>query len=176
MKFRTTIALILAGACLAALAVAQNAPAADKDKKDPLVFVQTAADVAGNLGHESLNNYLGIFIDPKNWAAGLKDGDLGPFLKAQEAKPDRSAACLFSSSKDAAICVYFNGDKAYGVSAVHAGNSGKIEDKDVTAAYKAVTKDLLEKTSAKLRFDESGVNTDDGVALPGYQITVIPLL
>ena len=175
MKLRTTIALILASACLASLAFAQNPPAADKDKKDPLVFVQTAANVAGNLSHESLNNYIGIFIDPKNWAAGLKDSDLGPFLKAQEAKPDRSAACLFSGSKDAAICVYFDGDKAYGATAVHAAN-GKMEDKDVAAAYKPVTKELLEKTSAKLHFEESGVNTDDGVALPGYQITVLPLL
>jgi hypothetical protein len=176
MKFRCSIPIFLAGACLATLAIAQNPPTPEKDKKAPLVFVETAADVANNLHHGSLANYLGIYIDATNWAAGLKDSDLGPFLKAQEAKPNRSAACLFSGAKDAAVCVYFDGDKAYGATAVHAGANGKIEDKDVVAAYKTVTKEMLEKGGAKLRFDESPVNTDDGVALPGYQITVVPLV
>jgi hypothetical protein len=180
MKFRTTISLLLAGAFLAGLATAQNPPAADKSKDsakmDSLAFVQTAADVAGNLHHGSLDNYLGIYIDAKTWPDGLKDGDLGPFLKGQEAKPDRSAACLFSSAKDAAVCVYFDGEKAYGAASVHAGSSGKIEDKDVASAYKIVTKELLEKASAKLRFEATEVNADDGAALPAFQITVMPLL
>ena len=180
MKSRTAIALFLAGVWLNALAVAQNTPAPDKNnagaKMDALAFVQTAADIATNLHYGGLNGYLGIYIDSKNWAAGLKDGDLGPFLKAQEAKPDRSAACFFSSAKDAAVCVYFDGEKAYGAAAVHAGADGKIEDKDVAAGYKKVTKDLLEKSGAKLRFQEAeGVNTDDGVPLPAYQVTVPPL-
>jgi hypothetical protein len=183
MKFRTAIALLVAGACLCALAVAQNPPASEKSDKnkdiakmDSLAFVQTAADVANNLRHESLNNYLGIYIDAKNWAAGLKDGDLAPLLKTQQAKPDRSAACLFSSAKDAAVCVYFDGEKAYGAVAVRANASGKIEDKDVDAAYKIVTKELLEKGPAKLRFQQSDVATDEGVPLPAYQVTVMPLL
>lgn len=176
MKFRSSVSFFLAGACLAALAIAQNPPAPDKDKKDPLVFVETAAAVANNLHHGSLANYLGIYIDATNWASGLKDGDLGPFLKAQEAKPNRSAACLFSSAKDAAVCVYFDGDKAYGAAAVHAGANGKIEDKDIAAAYKTVTKEMLEKGGAKLRFEEGDVNTDDGVPLPSYVITVVPLV
>lgn len=180
MKIRTIIALFLACACLSALAIAQNLPSPDK-KNDParmdaLAFVQTAADVANNLRHnESLNNYLGIYIDSKNWAAGLKDGDLGPFLKSQPAKDDRSAACFFSDAKDAAVCVFFDGEKAYGAAAVHATN-GKIEDKDVSAAYKILTKDLLEKSGAKLRFAQSDIATDDGVPLPAFQVTVAPLL
>jgi hypothetical protein len=180
MKFRTTIAIFLACACLTALAVAQNKPAPDKGnqtaKMDPLAFVQTAADVANNLRHESLNNYLGIYIDAKNWPAGLKDGDLAPLLKSQQSKPDRSAACLFSAAKDAAVCVYFDGEKAYGAVAVHANANGKIDDKDVDAAYKAVTKELLEKSGAKLHFEQTDVATDEGVALPAYQLTIMPLL
>lgn len=171
MKTRTFFALFLTVVCLAALASAQNAPAADK--KDPLTFVQTAVDIAYNLHHGSLDNYLGLYVDANNWASGLKDGDLGPFLKGQEAKPTRSAACLFSSAKDGAVCVYFDGDKAYGAVSVHAVN-GKMEDKDVTAAYKPVTKELLEKNSPKLRFDPAGVNTDDGAALPGFAISLAP--
>jgi hypothetical protein len=179
MKLRTSISLILAGACLAALATAQNPPAPNQDnqgKKDPLAYVQTAADVANNLRHQSLNDYLGIYIDSKNWAAALKDGDLAPLLKTQEAKPDRSAACLFSSAKDAAVCVYFDGEKAYGAMAVHAGASGKIEDKDIASGYKIVTQELLEKGGAKLQFNQTDVATDEGVPLPAYQIVVMPLL
>ena len=176
MRTRTAILLILAGACLSALAAAQNQPAAGGAKRDALAFVQTAADVANNIRHESLENYLGIFVDAKNWAAGLKDGDLGPFLKTQEAKQDRSAACFFSSAKDAVVCVYFDGDKAYGAAAVHAASSGKIEDKDIAAAFKTVTKEMLEKSSVKLRFAEAEVSTDEGVQLPGFQVTVNPLL
>jgi hypothetical protein len=181
MKFRTILALFLAGACLSALAIGQNAPASQKNDKtdtakmDALAFVQIAADVANNLRHESLNDYLGIYIDAKNWAVALKDGDLGPFLKTQQAKPDRSAACFFSSAKDAAVCVYFDGEKAYGAAAVHATN-GKIEDKAIDAAYKVVTKDLLEKSGARLRFQQSDVATDEGVPLPAFQITVSPAL
>jgi hypothetical protein len=186
MKFRTAISLILASAFFCAPAVAQNAPASEKNDKndknkeiakmDSLAFVQTAADVANNLRHESLNNYLGIYIDAKNWPAGLKDGDLAPFLKSQPAKPDRSAACLFSAAKDTAVCVYFDGEKAYGAVAVHANASGKIEDKEVDAGYKIVTKELLEKSPAKLHFEQSDVATDEGVPLPAYQVTVMPLL
>jgi hypothetical protein len=174
MKYRSAIFLFLAGACMAALATAQNPPAAAK--MDPLAFVQTAADVATNLHHGSLDNYLGIYIDPKNWASGLKDGDLGPFLKTQEAKPNRSAVCLISSAKDAAVCVYFDGDKAYGATAVRAGASGKIEDKDIASGYKIVNQELLEKGAVKLRFEPSDVSTDDGAPLPAFQITVMPLL
>ena len=142
---------------------------------DALAFVQVAADVAGNLHYGSLNDHLGIYIDSKNWAAGLKDGDLGPLLKTQEAKPDRSAACLFSSAKDGAVCVYFDGEKAYGAVSVHATN-GKIDDKAVNAGYKILTKELLEKSGAKLHFEQSDVATDDGVPLPAFQVTVMPLL
>ncbi len=168
MKTRIVVFIIFAG-MLAALATAQNQP--DAGGKEPLFFVRIAADVAGNVQSQSLNGFIAIYIAQKDWTAGLKDSDLGPFLKVKEAKAGRSAVCMFSDAKDAAICVYFDGDTPFGVAAVRAGASGKIEDKDVAAAYKAVTKEMLKKGDAELHFDPTDLNTDDGTPLPGFQIT-----
>jgi hypothetical protein len=166
MKARLVLPLMLAMATL--LAAAQNQPNAEK--KPPLFFLKIAADVAGNVQSQSLNGLLAIYIDEQSWKAALKDGDLGPFLKAQEAKPGRSAGCLFSSSKDTAICVYFDGDVPFGVAAVKVGPSGKIEASDVSAAYKAVSKEMLKKGKEEIIFTEGNVNTDDGLPLPAFQI------
>jgi hypothetical protein len=159
------------------LAAAQNQPAAKPgaekptpEKKDPLFFVKIAAAVAGNVQQASLNGFLGLYVDSQNWASGLKDSDLGPFLKAQEAKPGRSAACLFSNNKDVAVCVYFDSDTPFGVAAVKAGASGKIEASDVSAAYQAISKEMLKKGEQELRFEPGDAATDDGVSLPAFQL------
>jgi hypothetical protein len=159
---------MLAGmlAVLAAAGTPQNT-----ESKEPVFFARIAADVAGNVQSKSLNGFAAIYIEPKNWAAALKDSDLGPFMKVKEAKAGRSAACLFSDSKDTAICVYFDGDSPFGVAAVKVGASGKIEDKDVAAVYKVVTKEMLKKGDTELSFDSSDVSTDDGTPLPGFLIT-----
>src|SRR5262249_28322509 len=138
MKYKMLAILALAAALQAA---AQSQP--DQAKKDPLFFVKIAANVAGNVQRELVNGSAVIYVDDQNWAAGLKDGDLGPFLKLQEAKPGRSAACLFTRDKDAAVCVYFNGDSPFGVAAVKAGASGKLEASDIAAAYKPLSKEML---------------------------------
>lgn len=162
---------MLAG-MLAVLAAAQNQSDPNKAvEKEPLYFLKIAADVAGNVQNQPLNGYLAIYLDQQNWAAGLKDGDLGPFLKVKEAKPGRSAACLFSAAKDAAICVYFDGDTPFGVAAVRAGGSGKIEASDIAAAYKAVSKEMLKKGAEELRFEPGDVATDDGQPLPAFLIS-----
>jgi len=166
MKSRLLLLLMIA---MAVLAPAQNQPNAEK--KPPLFFLKVAADVAGNVQSQSLNGLLAIYIKDKDWKEALKDGDLGPFMKAQEAKPGRSAGCLFSSSKDTAICVYFDGNAPFGVAAVRVGPSGKIGAADVSAAYKAVSNEMLKKGKEGMTFTESGVNTDDGVPLPAYLIT-----
>lgn len=184
MKSRIAVSLLLAG-MLAVLAAAQNQPAAQKpapekpapekpaaEKKDALFFVKTAADVAGNAQSQSLDGYLGIYIDDQNWAEGSKDSDLGPFLKLKEAKPGRSATCFFSNAKDAATCVYFDGDAAFGVAAAKAGSSGQIQASDIAAAYKTVSKEMLKKGSAEISFSERDINTDDGVPLPAFGVTV----
>jgi hypothetical protein len=168
MKNKIVVTIILAGmlGVLAATGTSQNT-----ESKEPLFFARIAADVAGNVQSKSLNGFIAIFVEPKNWAAGLKDSDLGPFMKVKEAKAGRGAACLFSDAKDVAICVYFDGDAPFGVAAVTVGAGGKIEDKDVAAAYKAVTKDMLKKGDVELSFAPSDLNTDDGTPLPGFQIT-----
>lgn len=159
---------------LVSAAVAQNQ--STPEKADPLFFVKTAADVAGNVQKSSLDGYLGIYVSEQNWQAGLKDSDLGPFLKLKEAKAGRSAALLFSSAKDAAICVYFDGKAPFGVAAVKAGTGGSggggggIQASDIAAAYQAVSKEMLKKGEQEWHFNADDVNTDDGVTLPGFQI------
>jgi hypothetical protein len=189
MKSRAVVPFLLA-AMLAVLSAAQNQPAAKKpvpekpaaqkaspekpaaETKDPLSFARTAADVAANVQSQSLDGYLAIYIDDKNWADGLKDSDLGPFLKIQEAKPGRSATCFFASGKDAATCVYFDGDTPFGVAAAKVGASGQIQAADIQAAYKPVSKEMLKKATAEINFNASDINTDEGTPLPAFQVTV----
>jgi hypothetical protein len=168
MKSKILAFVCLAGT-LAGAAGAQNQP--DQEKKEPLSFAKIAANVAGNVQHRTVNGTLAIYVSEQNWAAGLKDGDLGPFLKLKEAKPGRSAACLFSQSKDIAVCVYFDGNTPFGVTAVEAGASGKLEASDIAAAYKPVSKDMLKKGAEELSFTPVGINTDDGQALPAFLVT-----
>jgi hypothetical protein len=178
MKSRMTPP-ILAVLFTVTLAVAQNKPApatpgAEKpgaEKKDPLFFVQIAADVAGNVQTSSLNGFIVVYVDSQNWGSGLKDGDLGPFMKAKEEKPGRSAACLFSGAKDVAICVYFDGDKPFGVAAVKADTTGKIDAGAVSAAYKNISPEMLKKSDRPWSFEQGNVNADDGQELPAFTIS-----
>lgn len=169
MQFRTAVFITLPILLVSAVALAQNQPATEK--ADPLFFVRIATDVAGNVQQGSLDGYLGIYVSEQNWADGLKDSDLGPFLKLKEVKPGRSVAFLFSAAKDAAVCVYFDGKSPFGVVAVHAGTSGAIQASDIAAAYKPISKDMLKKGAQEWHFNENGINTDDGVALPAFSIS-----
>jgi hypothetical protein len=169
MKPRIFAAVFLVG-IFSALVLAQTKPATKR--YDPLLFAGIAADVAGNVQTQSLNNYLTTYMDQTLWAAGLKDSDFGPFLRAKEAKPGRGADFLFSTDKDVAICVYFDGDIPFGVAVLHLRTGQKIEDKDVLAAHKSVTKEMLKKNSEDLRFTTTDMATDDGVALVAFQISV----
>jgi hypothetical protein len=169
MKSKIMAALFLAGA-LCLLAAAQTKPAAKR--YDPLFFAGVGSDVAGNVLNKSLNNYLTTFLDQTTWDAGLKDSDFGPFLRAKGAKPGRGADFLFSQEKNVAICVYFDGDVPFGVAVLHLSAGQKIEDKDVLAAYKPVTKEMLKKNSEDLRFTTTDMATDDGVALVAFQISI----
>jgi hypothetical protein len=173
MKFGAVISSILVVVCMATLAAAPKQQPTPVER-DPLFFVHTAADVANNVRHESLDGYFAVFVNARNWAAGLKDGDLGLFLKGQEPKPDRGAVCFFSGDKNAVVCVYFDGDTAYGAVAVRAGASGKIQADDVSKAYRNLSKDMLKKSDARLRFEKGDVATDDGIMLPAYQVTAVP--
>ena len=151
------------------LLIAQNQ--SNTEKADPLSFVKTAADIAGNVQPAGLDGYTAIYVSEQHWADGLKDGDLGPFLKLKEAKAGRSAAFFFSQSRDAAICVFFDGKSPFGVAAVHAGSGGSIQTSDIQAAYKPVSKDMLKKGEQEWQFSENEINTDDGVALPAFAVS-----
>src|SRR5260370_42529484 len=99
---------------------------AQQAKEEPLAFVKRAAAVANNVQPESINGSLGIYISDQNWTAGLKDGDLGPFLKVKEAKAGRSATCLFTQTENAAVFVYCDGKGRSAVGAVTARTGGRI--------------------------------------------------
>ncbi|HLW52358.1 MAG TPA: hypothetical protein VKW06_05910 [Candidatus Angelobacter sp.] len=149
---------------------AQNNDSAEKDRA--LTLVKIAADVADNVRHRPLNNYIGIFVALNNFGAAAKDGDLGPFfqMKDARAKPGRSAACVISPDKEIGLCVYFDGDSPYGVATAKAGVSGKIDPHRVELSYQGASKDLLKKTRQKLDFLPGDVATDDGQVLPAFSI------
>ena len=67
---------------------------------------------------------------------------------------------IFSQSKDAAVCVYFDGDSAFAVAVL----GDKIEPM-------AVTKEMLKNGDGELKFSESSINTDDGEPLPAFLVT-----
>ena len=165
---KSQIACLLLLAAVLVPAPAQNPPNAEN--ADPLSFVKIATQIAGNVQEGSLDGRLGIYVSEKDWAEGLKDSDLGPFLKLKEAKPGRSAAFVFSPMKDAAVCVYFDGKSPFGVVAVRAGASGSLQAADISAAYKPFSQDMLKKGDQEWHFEQNGVNTDDGTALPGFVI------
>ena len=175
MKFPRGIALAFAVLFMVvpALTPAQSSQKNTDEKKEPLFFVKIAADVATNIGQQSLNNFLAIYIASRNWEAAGKDGDLGPFMTVKEAKgkEGHSAACLFSSNKDAGLCVYFDGETPFGVAAVKAGANGKIDPGTVAAAYKPVSREMLKKSDQKLNFSSGDASTDAGQPLPAFLIT-----
>ncbi len=46
-----------------------------------------------------------------------------------------------------------------------------IEASDISAGYKAVTKEMLKETGKEFHFEPSEISTDDGEPLPAYLIT-----
>ncbi|MGZ4854952.1 MAG: hypothetical protein ACXV7C_00870 [Candidatus Angelobacter sp.] len=168
MKFRMIAPLLAAALLVSGIATAQSKPEAEK--KDPLPLVRIASNVARNIQDRNLNGFLVIYIDSQSWASGLKDGDLGPFLKLKEAKSGRSAVLFFSPEKDIAIGVFFDGDSAFGAASVKAKN-GKIDANDISAAYKPISKEMLKDAGQDLQFDKGDVSTDDGQPVTAFQIS-----
>jgi hypothetical protein len=169
MKFKIVGPLILSALCLSSLSLAQNQ--SGPEQGTPLSLIQTAINVAVNSQHPSLDGYLAIYVDPEKWESGLKDSDLGPFLQLKEQKAGRSAVFFFSQSKDSAIGVYFDGATPFGVTAVKTNDSGKIEPGDISAAYKAVTKDMLKPAGTEFHFEHGDVAMDDGTPLTAYLVS-----
>jgi hypothetical protein len=168
MKLRTVTPFIAAMLVISGLALGQNKP--DAEKKDPRFFVKIAANVASNAQPQDLTGFLAIYVDSQSWASGLKDGDLGPFLKLKEGKPDRRAVFFFPPSKETGICVFFDGDSPFGVTAAKAGSGGKIEAADISTAYKAVSKEMLKESGQQFQFNEGQIATDDGQPLAAFEV------
>ena len=168
MKFRVIAPFVAAALLLSGMAAAQNKPAADK--KDPLLQVKTASNIAANSQQQDLDAFLAVYVGPESWASALKDGDLGPFLKVKEQKAGRSAVLFFSDKKDTGICVFFDGDSAFALTAATA-KSGKLEASDISSGVKPVTKEMLKDSGQDYVFNGTDVATDDGDRLTGFQIT-----
>ena len=167
MKFKMIALAVLLVLLVSGLATAQGQGGPEND---PLAFIKTAINVANNTKYQNVDGHLAIYIGPEKWAAALKDGDLGPFLKLKEAKPGRSAVFILSVSKDTAVGVYFDGGTPFGMTAVKAGSNGKIEPGDISAGYKAITSEMLKATGKEFSFEAVPINTDDGDSLTAYLI------
>jgi hypothetical protein len=167
---KITFAFVLL-ALLAAPRVVAGQHRLDDDGKAALPYVKIAADVARNVQQDSLNNFLAIFISYRDSDQALQDDDLAPFVKIKKAEPVSfwSTVCFFSAKKDAAICVYFDEKRPFGVIAVKAGSNGKLGDP--AAAYRTVSRDMLAKNEHKLNFQEITVQTDTGAGLTGFRVT-----
>ena len=170
MKTTFLIVIVLA-ALLMAPSVAVGQHKLDADGKEALPYVKIAADVARNVQVESLNNFLAIFITYRDSDQARQDDDLAPFVKIKQAEPTSfwSTVCFFSAKKDAAICVYFDEKKPFGVTAVKAGPNGKLSD--AAGAYRKVSREMLAKNEHKLSFQETVIHTDSGAGLTGFQVT-----
>ncbi|HET6842094.1 MAG TPA: hypothetical protein VFK06_10460 [Candidatus Angelobacter sp.] len=168
MKFKFLTLLVLAALSLSGLAQAQSQT--HPESNSPLSLVKTAGTVAVNTQHADLEHFLAIYVDPSNWKSGLGDKDLGPFLKLKEGKPGRSAVLFFTQNMDYAICVYFDGEAAFGVTAAKAGSGGTIEASSISAGYKAVSKEMLQPAGKNYDFSEMEINMDNGDPISAWQI------
>lgn len=133
-------------------------------------MVATALDIAANLRDQSLDGYVAIYIDDQTWPTALKDGDLGPFVKLNPAKPNRRAIILTSSKTKPTICVFFDGNTAFGVAATGGMGGGEAATAEIAAGYKPVTSDLLTKRIHNPMLIPGEVSADDGTRLTTYQI------
>ncbi|HEV2988651.1 MAG TPA: hypothetical protein VG759_09420 [Candidatus Angelobacter sp.] len=149
----------------ASFAVAQNQSA----KEDPgLRFARMAFNASNAVEHQSLEGYVAVFVDDKNWTALSKDSDLGPFLKLKEQKAERRLVFFYSGPDGQRVVVYFDGPAATDVAVFTPGPNAKV------------TADLLKPVPEKLKanaatdgwtFTPESVNSDNGEEVPGYRIT-----
>lgn len=165
MKNRSWFPLLLAAAILAA-----QLPSSAAQDKNALKFVRTAADVATNVQSESIDGYTAIYVDPQNWTSASTDSDLGPFVAAQEASPSHGMACLFSRTKNDVVCVYFDDERAYGLTTIKSDRNNPITATAVAASYKQTTKEILKKAPGKIAFSQIVIDLDNGQRLDAYLV------
>jgi hypothetical protein len=119
---------------------------------------------------ESIDGYFAIYISPQNWISASADGDLGPFAAAQEASPSHSMACLFTPIKNNAVCVYFEGERAYGLTALRSDPNHPFTSAAAAASYKPITRELLKKAPGKIAFSPVNIKLDNGQSVDGFLI------
>ncbi len=157
---------------LASLAVAQDQSSKKEDVG--LRYAQMAVNVASTVQHQDLAGYFAIFVDDKQWTSLLKDKDIGPFLKLKDQKADRRAVIIASilDEKAPRVAVYFDGATATDMAGYTPGPEAKIS----ADSLKPVPKDAAKASDAakgwKLAPVE-GIASDDGEALPAYQISKV---
>jgi hypothetical protein len=169
MKFLMAALLICATAITGFAQTKNQVP----PQEDPLSLVDTAVTIALRTQQQNFDGFVAVYISPENWDAALKDGDLGPFLKLKEKKPGRSAVVLTPPNINIqafTVCVYFDGDKAFGVTAASSKEGVKPSAGDIAGAYKTVTKAMTQKKGLEFELEPGEVSTDDGAPLRAYTI------
>jgi hypothetical protein len=143
-------------------------------KEAPLSLVDTAVTIALRTQQQNFDGFVAVYISPENWDAALKDGDLEPFLKLKEKKPGRSAVVVTPPNANnieaPTVCIYFDGDKAFGVTVARSKDGAKPSAGDIADAYKAVTKAMTQKNGLEFELEPGEVSTDDGAPLRAYTI------
>jgi hypothetical protein len=120
----------------ASRSIAQEQGESSPDKRKALAFVETAAGIARKMHSQSLVGYVAISVDQTNWAALLKDSDLGPFLIFKEQKPGRTAVILMSNVKAFMFCTYFDGSSPFGTVVLQPPGKRKITVGQIEASIR----------------------------------------
>jgi hypothetical protein len=173
MGMKSRMATLLALVTLWIAGFAQAWSQAASEKSDPLSLAEMAVTIAANTQHQDFDGFFAIYVSPENWDLVLKDGDLGPFLKVKEKKPGRSAVILETpslNSTDAIVCIYFDGNKPFGMTAIKRKDGGKTLADDIASAYKPVAKSMTQKKDHEFEFVEGNIRTDNDDPLPAYKI------
>ncbi len=159
--------------CLA-IALLLTSLAVGQSSKEPLGlhYAQMAVNVVSTVQHKDMAGYFAIFVDDKQWTSLLKDKDIGPFLKLKEQKADRRAILIVSllDEKAPRVAVYFDGAAATEM----AGYTPSPEAKISADLLKPVPKDAAKDNDAAKNWKLApieGVASDDGEALPAFQIS-----
>ncbi len=109
-------------------------------------YMRIAAQVARNLDRPTLDDYYGWTISAGSWHESLNDALFGPFLAAQEESPTHTMSCIIKQfTNNDVVCVYFNGQSAYGYAALKGDVGHHFTVEEVKGAYKPMSADLLEK-------------------------------
>jgi hypothetical protein len=137
-------------------------------------YVGVAANIVRNVNNDSVNGYNAAFFHQENWASGQKDSLFGPFLSLQEAKMNRAAVCLFSSSQNEAACVFFQDEAPYGALTVKTEMGHPFDAKAVAAAYKPITSDMIKEGNYNFKYIKSLIAMDDGTMVKSFYLTEVP--